>query len=73
LAGALARDYDARLVLLHIAAPAEVVGDAIVVLGAYLLTMKSRHLKKGRVEPSGVRAFERAGAPTCCTVQKHIL
>ena len=28
LAGALARDYDARLVLLHVAAPAEVVGEA---------------------------------------------
>jgi nucleotide-binding universal stress UspA family protein len=31
LAGALARDYDARLVLLHIAAPAEVVSDAVLV------------------------------------------
>jgi nucleotide-binding universal stress UspA family protein len=31
LAGALARDYDARLVLLHVAAPAEVVGDAVLV------------------------------------------
>ena len=28
LAGALARDYDARLVLLHLAAPAEVDGEA---------------------------------------------
>ena len=28
LAAALARDYDARLVLLHVAAPAEVVGEA---------------------------------------------
>jgi nucleotide-binding universal stress UspA family protein len=31
LAGALARDYDARLVLLHIAAPAEVVREAVLV------------------------------------------
>ncbi|HMF12052.1 MAG TPA: universal stress protein [Gemmataceae bacterium] len=31
LASALARDYDARLVLLHIAAPTEVVGEAVVV------------------------------------------
>ena len=31
LAGALARDYDARLVLLHIAAPAEAVGEAVLV------------------------------------------
>src|SRR5215470_1325269 len=31
LAGALARDYDARLVLLHIAAPAKAVGEAVLV------------------------------------------
>ena len=31
LAGALARAYDARLVLLHIAAPAKAVGEAVLV------------------------------------------
>jgi nucleotide-binding universal stress UspA family protein len=31
LAGALASDYDARLVLLHIGAPAEAVGEAVLV------------------------------------------